>query len=273
MSSDNNISSALQAILDRLAQNVNRLLSRIRDDDTAFAAIKAAIGRQNITVPDDAEYDDYADYIDTIEGPSELPQLNKLSLARSNDTVTISNPSLNGGFATAFKLYNGSTVINQNASSSFSLKGLGAGSYELTATAIGTNFRESEPSNKIKAKVCTITKSLTDLTGNNNDTLIASGLPYTITLTPVTGKYLPEDIVVTMDGQPCKYTYNSYTGEINIKSVTGNIAITAVAYNAPKLRRPVLALSGSQLEVTPPLYAEVTKTYIDDELVYTYNNS
>lgn len=267
------ISNALQGVLNTLSQNINRVLTRIQSDDSAFADIKAAIIRQNVDVPSDAGYDDYADYIDTIEGPNELPQLNKLSLARSNDTVTISNPSSNGGFVTAFKLYNGNTVINQNASSSFSLKGLGAGSYELTATAVGTNFSESEPSNKIKVKVCTITKSLTDLNGNDNNTLIASGMPYNITLTPVSGKYLPENIVVTMGGQPCKYTWNSYTGELAIKSVTGDIAITAVAYNAAKLRRPVLVLNGSQLEVTPPLYAETTVTYIDDVPVYTYNGN
>lgn len=267
------ISTPLQNILSALSQNINRVLTRIQKDDADFAAIRAAIIRKDVEVPAGTDTADYDDLIDSIEGKGIAPKLNKVALTRSNDTVSISNPSSNGGFVTGYKIYNGSTLLSTQSSSSFSLIGLGAGNYQLGVAAYGENFDDSDLSNVIKVKVCTITKSLTDLTDNNNAALISSGLPYTITLTPASGKYLPEDIIVTMDGNPCKYTYNSYTGEINIKSVTGNISITAVAYNAPKLRRPVLVLSGSQLEVTPPLYAEVTKTYIDDTLTYTYNES
>ena len=201
------------------------------------------------------------------------PILNTPSISRSNDTITISNPSTNGNFVTQFKIYNGNDVLRTQTATSFSLIGLGAGNYELYASAVGNNFKDSLLSNKINAAVYTLTRNLTNLTANNSTALISNGLPYSVTLTPTSGYYLPEDIVVTMGGVPySKYTYNSYTGEISIPSVNGDVVITAVAYNALKLRRPVLSLSEGVLSVTPERFAEVTYTYINGNLQYTYND-
>lgn len=201
------------------------------------------------------------------------PQLYAPSILRSGDTIKISNPSTNGGFVDAFKIYNGNEVIGTQSSSSFSLIGLGKGNYELYVSATGEDFEESEKSNKIKASVYSITKTLENLTANDNTALISNGSSYTVTLTPASGKYLPEDIDVSIGGKSVGYEYNSYTGVITIPSVTGDIEIQAAALDTPKLRRPTLSLSGSTLTITPPLYAESTELTIDGVLIQTYTGT
>ena len=216
---------------------------------------------------------------DAFDYPDEIrnlpaPQLNPVTLTRNNDTVSISNPSTNGGFVGKYKLYNGSTLLQELTSTSFSLSALGAGTYELYVVAFGNYFRDSIISNKINASVYTITRTLEHLTANNSTALIGNGQTYSVTLTPASGYYLPEDIVVTMGGVATnKYEYNSYTGVITFASVTGNIVIQASALSTPKLRRPTLSLSGTNLTVTPPQYAESTKLYIDGTLQTTYTGT
>lgn len=239
----------------------------------AVEDIKEAVAYKGVTVPAVCPIESIPALIESIETGGEQPQLNKLTLTRSNDTVTITNPSTNGGFVEGYKIYNGNSVIKTQTANTFSLIGLGAGDYQLGVKAHGTNFQDSPLSNVIKVSVCTISKSLTNLTSSNSATLISSGLPYTTKLTPANSYYLPEDIIITMGGQPLtKYSYDSYTGDLTIPNVKGNIAITAVAYNAAKLRRPKLSINGSVLSVTPPRYAENTQIYIDDALKYTYND-
>ncbi|MEE3428410.1 MAG: hypothetical protein VZQ55_05535 [Ruminococcus sp.] len=241
---------------------------------TVLRSIKQAIVDMGVTVPVKAPLNTWPDLIRSIEGGGSVedpPQLRTPSLSRSNDTVMINNPSTNGNFAEKFRLYNGNTLLQEfNSATSFSLIGLGVGNYELTVTAVGSGFIESERSNKIRASVYSITQTLENLSTSNNAVKISNGLTYTTTLTATNGKYLPEDIVVTMGGVACTYDYDSYTGAITINGVKGNIVIEAVAYGALKLRRPTLSISGTTLTVTPPRYAEVTRTYINGELAYTY---
>lgn len=249
-----------------LAQNITRAIDFID-------GVKDFLEDRDIEVEDESTVEDLLDLLDTIPSGGEQPQLNKLTVTRSGDTITISNPSSNGGFVEKFRIYNNGTLYEETTGTSFSLVNQNAGSYSLTFTAIGTNFIESEATKAINCSVCTITKNLTNLNANNSTAKISSGQNYTVTLTPISGKYLPEDITVTMGGQTCKYTYDSYTGVVTVPSVSGNIVITATAYDTPKLRRPALSIDGSELTVTPPLYAESTDIYIDDTLVATYPES
>lgn len=213
---------------------------------------------------------DIGGVIGTATVSAESPQLNKLTLTRSNDTMTITNPATNGSFVQKFRIYNKGALLKEQTGTTFSLIGLGAGEYELQVSAVGAGFYDSEASAAVKASVFAISQSLTNLTTTNNATLISNGLEWTTTLKPTTGLYLPEDITVTMGGKPCVYKYNSYTGALTISNVNGDIAVTAVAYTAKKLRRPTLELDGSSLTVTPPRYAKTTNTYIDDDLTWTY---
>lgn len=213
---------------------------------------------------------DIGGVIGTATVSAESPQLNKLTLTRSNDTMTITNPATNGSFVQKFRIYNKGALLKEQTGTTFSLIGLGAGEYELQVSAVGAGFYDSEASAAVKASVFAISQSLTNLTTTNNATLISNGLEWTTTLKPTTGLYLPEDITVTMGGKPCVYKYNSYTGSLTVSNVSGDIAVTAVAYTAKKLRRPTLEIDGSMLTVTPPRYAKTTNTYIDDELTWTY---
>ncbi len=208
--------------------------------------------------------------IGTANISADSPQLRKLTLERSNDTVKITNPTTNGNFVEKFRIYNSGVLLKEQTGTTFSLVGLGAGDYKLWVSAVGSGFCDSEASEVIKAKVFTITQALTNLTTTNSATLISNNLEWTTTLRPTTGLYLPEDITVTMGGKPCVYKYNSYTGEITVFNVGGDIAVTAVAYAARKLRRPTIEVDGNMLTVTPPRSAKTTNTYIDDELTWTY---
>lgn len=265
-----------------IEQNLNDVVNNLHSQDVSGSAsvknklIDIIQVMESKTVDSNAPLEGIVDELhDAIINGSggDAPQLYAPSISRSGDTVSISNPSTNGGFVDAFKIYNGNEVIGTQSSSSFSLIGLGKGNYELYVSATGEDFEESEKSNKIKASVYSITKTLENLTANNNATLISNGLSYTVTLTPASGKYLPEDIVVSIGGKTVGYEYNSYTGVITIASVTGDIEIQAAALDTPKLRRPTISLSGSTLTITPPLYAETTELTIDDVLIQTYTGT
>lgn len=201
-----------------------------------------------------------------------LPTLNKVTISRSSDTISISNPSSNGSYVSKYRIYSSGAKIKEQTGTSFSLIGLGKGSYELTVAACANYFNDSPVSSSIKATVYSIGLSLTNLTSSNSATLISDKLEWSTTLSPTTGYYLPEDIEVTMGGSPCTYEYNSYKGTLAIKSVTGDIAVTAAAYTAKKLRRPTLSVDDTSLTVTPPRFAEVTNTYIDGTLAWTYED-
>lgn len=246
----------------------NELSAILNDIDDSYAALAT----QGATLPAEAN-----------RGTSQLPgtiatiprpALNAPSISRSNDTISISNPSTNGNFATSYKIYNGDNLRGTTSSSSFTLTGLGAGTYNLTVKATGANFSDSPKSNMIKASVYTITRTLTNLTANNSTALIADGMPYSVTLSPTSGYYLPEDITVTIGGKAyTKFTYDSYTGAITIPPGKGNVVITAVADTVNRLRRPAIALSGSTLTVTPPRYAASTYVYVDGVLKKTISGT
>lgn len=247
---------------------------------TTWAAIKAAIVNikdaiieRGVDVPGGTPITDYPELIRQIigsGGSTVLPKLNAVSISGNGDTITIANPSTNGGFVVDYAIYNGDDVIKTQAASSstFLLSALGVGDYELTVKATSKYFRDSDKSNTIEASVYSISHTFTNLSISNGATVIANGLPYEGIITPLSGKYLPEDIIVTMGGKACNFEYNSYTGAFKIAAVTGNVVITAVADDARKLRRPVLELDGSILTVTPPRYAKKTTISLDDTPTY-----
>ena len=244
-----------------LTQNASAAAAALND-------VRAALTEVGVVMTN-VPASDYGDTVRENVGGVQ-PTLYAPSISRSNDTIYISNPSSNGSFVSGYTVLDEDATLRTQTSTSFSLIALGAGEYDLSVKASGTNFKDSAKSNVIKASVYTIAKSLENLTGNNSATLISNGLTYTITLTPASGYYLPEDIVLTMGGVSTKnYTYDSYTGVITIPTVTGNINIVAAALSRPKVRRPSVVLSGSVLTIESTRYAEVTKTYIDGTLKYT----
>lgn len=172
------------------------------------------------------------------------PALHAPAISRSGNTVTISDPSSNGSYVTKYKIYNGNALLREQTAASFSLTGLGAGTYALSVSACGTDFEDSPKSNVINASVYTIARSLTNLSANNNTPLIADGQTYTVTLTPSSGYYLPESIIVTIGGSSSSdFTYSSLSGVISIPNINGNVSITAVASDqSPAM--PIYGVSG-----------------------------
>lgn len=246
-----------------------RVVNNVNSAVTVIDGCKQAIKARGANLTGKTAFD-YPDEIRNLPAP----QLNPVTLNRNNDTVTITNPSTNGGFVGKYQLYSGATMLRELTSTSFSLVSLGAGDYELHVVALGTYFLDSIISNKIKASVYTITRTLTNLTANNSTALIGNGQSYSVTLSPASGYYLPEDNAVTMGGVATnKYEYDSYTGVVTFAAVTGNIVIQAAALSTPKLRRSTLSLSGTNLTITPPRYAESTKVYVDGTLQTTYTGT
>lgn len=207
-----------------------------------------------------------------VEVSSVIPRLHAPTISRNGDTINLSNPSTNGDFVTTHRLYNGASQIKEvsKSTSAFSLKSLSVGKYVLAAACYAEGFMESEASNTITASVFGITLNLTNLTSKNTDSVISDGLEWSTTLTPTSGKFLPEIVTVTMGGKSCKYEYDGYSGSLKIEKVTGDISVSAVALNAAKLHRPTVEIDGTLLTVIPPRFATETNVYIDDTLTWAY---
>ena len=251
--------------------SISDQITRIKNN---IAAAYATCDGKGASLPQAQNSANLAATILTIPKGGNQPSLFAPTISCNNDTVSISNPSSNGGFVNKYKIYNGDTLLREQISTSFSLIALGQGDYLLSVVACGNDFTDSPKSNVIKASVFTITRTLTNLTANNSTALMADGMSYSVTLSPVSGYYLPEGITVTMGGKThTKFTYDSYTGAITIPAVNGNIEINAVADNVNRLRRPAISLSGGVLSVTPPRYAETTYVYVDDTLKFTLSGT
>lgn len=225
---------------------------------------------ENGTITPDEGYYGLGQVIVNTPVVTDVPQLRTPTLSRSNDTMTISNPSTNGNFVQKYRIYNKGEALKEQTSTSFSLVGLGAGEYELQVRAVSAGFYDSEASNTVKAKVYNVALALTNLTSTNTTAFISNNLPWTTTIKPVTNYYLPEDIVVTMSGKSCTYEYDSYTGALSVPNASGDISITAVAYTTNKLHRPTISISGTSLTVTPPRFATITNTYINDSIAWVF---
>lgn len=260
--------------LERSIETAQGIAHKMETINTNVAAAYDVCEERGATMPAKQNTANLAGTIDSIpSGSTEAPTLYAPTLSRNNDTINISNPSTNGGYVSGYRIYNGNSVIKEQSSTSLSLISLGAGTYELYVSATGLGFKNSPKSNRIKASVFTITRSLTNLTANNSTSLISNGLSYTVTLSPASGYYLPEDITVTIGGKAGYFEYDSYTGVITLPSVNGNVVITAAADTVNRLRRPTISISGSTLSITPPRYAESTKLYIDGTLIQTYTGT
>ena len=221
-----------------LTQNVTAAAAAL--NDVAAALTEAGVDMTNVPA---------SDYGDTVRanvgGGGTQPTLNAPTISRSGDTINISNPASNGSFVSGYKVFIGDTLRGTTTQSSFTISGLGAGTYNISVKAYGTNFKDSAKSNVINASVYTIARSLTNLTASNSQTVISDGQTYTVTLTPATGYCLPENIAVTIGGTATSnFSYNSTSGAVSIPNINGNVSITAVAADQPPASAPIYGVSG-----------------------------
>ena len=172
-------------------------------------------------------------------GGGELPQLHAPTISIAEDTLTITNPSTNGDFVTAFGGYaNGVSVgaipVSANPLDLTSL-GFPAGDYTLTATCKGTNFAESEQSNSLAYTniFYNVSSVLVGCSSNNSAATVRRGEPYTATISALAGyKLLGATVTVTMGGEDITstaYTYSNKQGLISIESASGEIEISVTA--------------------------------------------
>ena len=205
------------------------------------------------------------------------PQLNRVTIAKSGNNLNITNPSTNGNFVTGYKLYGNGELKEEQNGSSFNLLNLAPNKYAITVRAKGNNFIDSIDSNTVDVAVFNIIYNLTDINASINTAKITNGQTLSFTLTPVTDKYLPLNIQIECNGQTLDYTYNDYSGAVNINTIaleygdsTQNIInITAVALDVPKLHAPVLSIDGDTFYARPPKYATSLEYYMNDELFST----
>ncbi len=207
-----------------------------------------------------------------------MPTLNKVTTTRNGTSFTITNPSTNGNFVTGYKIYSNGNLLATVTSTSYSLTGLEVGTHSIMVAAKGNNFNDAPGSTAFIAKMLAITNELTNLTNSNSAVKILDGETYSATLVPAEGKYLPDAITVTADGEPVEYTYDDYAGTISIKNVQGAIDIQAVAWDTLKLHTPklVLAEDGRTLDMQSVRYATQLHLYANDVEVFAvtdYKNS
>lgn len=205
------------------------------------------------------------------------PQLNRVTIAKSGSNLKITNPSTNGNFVAGYKLYGNGELKEEQNGSSFNLLNLAPNKYAITVRAKGNNFIDSIDSNTVDVAVFNIIYNLTDINASINTAKITNGQTLSFTLTPVTDKYLPLNIQIECNGQILDYTYNDYSGAVNINTIAleygdstqNTINITAVALDAPKLHAPVLSVDGDTLYAEQPKFATSLEYYMNGVLFST----
>ena len=210
----------------------------------------------------------------------QLPQLNPVSIEKSGNNINISNVSINGNFVTGYKVYANGELKNEQSESTFNLLSLDPNKYAIRVRAKGNHFNDSVGSNAVDAAVFNIVYNLTDINASINTAKITNGQTLSFTLTPVTDKYLPLNIQIECNGQTLDYTYDDYSGTVNINTIAleygdgtqNTISITAVALDVPKLHTPMLSIDGDTLYAEPPRYATSLEYYANDTLFSTDTN-
>ena len=205
------------------------------------------------------------------------PQLNRVTIAKSGNNLNITNPTTNGNFVTGYKVYGNGELKGEQAGTTFDLLSLDPNKYVITARAKGNNFTDSLDSNTVDVAVFNIIYNLTDINASINTAKTTNGQTLSFTLAPVTGKYLPFDIQIECNGQTLDYTYDDYSGSVNISTIAleygdgtqNTINITAVALDVPKLHTPVISIDGDTLYAEPPRYATSLEYYMNDVLFST----
>lgn len=228
----------------------------------------------------------YASVVVNVPQDVSIPTLNAPSISRSEDTISLTNPSTNGNYNTGFRIYNDSELLFSQTSTSFSLiNKLAIGDYELYAACYNGNnqFNDSPKSDTyIECSVFGLTRELTETTASNSTSKMSDGLDYTVTFTPTWGWWLPVNVHVYKKDNSTNATYtetdvyewDQYTGVLTINDLDGNIRIVCDSEETPQLQSPEVEVEEIGLEtqivsVGTVRYAQEYDVYYDNTLIDT----
>ncbi len=195
----------------------------------------------------------------------ELPILNALTISKSGNSITMTNPSTNGNFLQTYKFFANDEMKSEQTSSSYGLTLLPNGTYVVFAKAAAVRFKDSAKSNELNVGVYGILYDVDGLICSVSTTRITSGQTMSFTLTPKSGKYLPEFIDIEVNGVSVKFTYNSYSGAVSI--LTLETDYERIGGNEEKLFTPMPKLSDYTLEIDYIPHATEFDIYDGDALV------
>lgn len=182
-------------------------------------------------------------------GGGDQPKLYAPEIKITGDILTIIPNTDNGAFVTGyngymsvdggdFELYG--TLPSDQLELDLTAVGLPEGDFQFKATAIGTNFQESDASNveDYTNIFYTVTNTLTNCTSNNSATSVRKGAAYSATLTAEAG-YTMNGATVTVTMGGVDITSTAYAdGVITIAQLAGDLVVTAAAaqiqYFGPK---------------------------------------
>lgn len=172
------------------------------------------------------------------------PSLNAVTIAKSNNTLTLTNPSTNGNFLSVFKIYDDGSIVATTASSPYDLLQLPHKQYVITAKASNSDagFQDSAASNSVTLTVYLMTPNFINLNSSAELGKITNGMTVAFTLTPKTGYYLPSVVDIRCNNKPLDFTYNPYTGEVSISALA--LVYAAASGDGSDLPVPAIMLEG-----------------------------
>ena len=178
-------------------------------------------------------------------GGGDQPKLYAPEIKITGDTLTIIPNTDNGAFVTGYNGYrsvNGGdfqlygTLPSDQLELDLTAVGLPEGDFQFKATAIGTNFQDSDASNveDYTNIFYTVKNTLTNCTSNNSATSVRKGSAYSATLTAEAGYTMNgATVAVTMGGvdiTDAAYSIDaSGKGNVNIEGAESDVQIIANA--------------------------------------------
>lgn len=217
------------------------------------------------------------------------------------NTIKITNPSTNGNFATGMNVYvNGELVTTLDAPSSGSYTSIidveqyneVDGEQTISASFTASGFNDSEQTS-VDTTMYGIGLTPTYLDDGYDYPAIKSGATYTANISRKqldnNPMFLPPEITVLMNGEPCEYTWENdigygqggfastgyywstrcIDGELVVPNVTGRLDINIPCMDTPKLNPPSVSSVDGKILVTPSDYADKLTVYLDGEFYQT----
>lgn len=185
------------------------------------------------------------------------PTLNAPTISRSNNTVTISNPSTNGNFNSTFKLYNSGTKFGEQTGTSVDLQKVVSTTYVMTCKCSNgeAGFIDSAASNSLEFTVFEFLDKSTNVDTSFDWKNECNGIELSFTITPKTGYYLPPKIDIFCNGKKLDYSYNPYTGAVTIDALSQSYAGTLS--DMGKLGTPAInGITKQKADITTPAGCE-----------------